>query len=153
MLDLRNARQLKTSSLDTIRGRQVYEVGDNLLAIAGSSSGDGVVSLVLIDQRTLEVVKQGDDIIAENSMLVKNGEYYYAVVSSGGKFYLGKFNAELSRQSLSDISISQYSAITATEQGILVQDEEGGIHLLESAELKDIASERKSYTTFKNEAK
>ena len=153
MLDLRNARQLKTSSLDTIKGRRVYEVGDNLMAIAGSSTGNGVVSLVLINQRTLEIAKQGDDIISEHSMLIKDGDYYYAVVSSGGKFYLGKFNSEIERQALSSMSISQYSAITATEQGILVQDEENGIHLLEKTELKDVAEERRSYTTFKNEVK
>ena len=154
MLDLRDARQIKTSSLDTIRGRRVYEVGDNLLAIAGSSSGNGIVSLVLINARTLEVVKQSSDVIAEESVLVQDENYYYAVVSSNGKYYLGKFNAELERQSLSPIAILPYSPISITEQGILVQDESSSIHLLDKTHLKDASSgEKKNFTSFRNETK
>lgn len=152
MLDLRNARQIKTSSLDTIKGRRVYEVGDNLLAIAGSSSGNGVVSLVLINARSLEVVKQSSDVIAEDSMLVKDGDYYYAIVSTSGKYYLGKFNAELERQSLSPIAVLPYSPISITEQGILVQDGSNSIHILDKTHLKDVASgEKKNFTSFRNE--
>ncbi|MGP1438437.1 MAG: P83/100 family protein [Treponema sp.] len=152
MLDLRNARQIKTSSLDTIRGRHVYEVGENLLAIAGSSSGNGIVSLVLINARSLEVVKQSSDVIAEESMLAQDGDYYYAIVSSSGKYYLGKFNAELERQSLSPIAVMPYSPISITEQGILVQDESSSIHLLDKTNLKDTAAgEKKNFTSFKNE--
>jgi len=152
MLDLRNARQIKTSSLDTIRGRRVYEVGDNLLAIAGSSSGNGIVSLVLINARSLEVVKQSSDVIAEDSMLVKDGDYYYAIVSSNGKYYLGKFNADLERQSLSPIPVMPYSPISVTEQGILVQDEGSSIHLLDKTHLKEATStEKKNFNSFKSE--
>ena len=152
MLDLRNARQIKTSSIDTIRGRHIYEVGDNLLAIAGSSSGNGIVSLVLINARSLEVVKQSSDVIADESMLLQDGDYYYAIVSSSGKYYLGKFNAELERQSLSPIAVLPYSPISVTEQGILVQDENNSIHLLDKTNLKDTAgTERKNFTSFRNE--
>ena len=150
MLDLRNARQIKTSPLDTIRGRNIYEVGDNLLAIAGSSSGNGIISLVLINSRTLEVVKQSSDVIAEESMLVKDGDYYYAIVSSSGKYYLGKFNGDLERQSLSPIAVLPYSPISVTEQGILVQDENSSIHLLNKTNLKD-GIEKKNFTSFKSE--
>ena len=150
MLDLRNARQIKTSPLDTIRGRNIYEVGDNLLAIAGSSSGNGIISLVLINSRSLEVVKQSSDVIAEESMLVKDGDYYYAIVSSSGKYYLGKFNGELERQSLSPIAVLPYSPISVTEQGILVQDENNSIHLLNKTNLKD-GIEKKNFTSFKSE--
>ena len=152
MLDLRNARQIKTSSLDTIRGRRVYEVKDNLLAIAGSSSGNGIVSLVLINARTLEVVKQSSDVIADDSVLVQDGDYYYAIVSSNGKYYLGKFNAELERQSLSPIAVLPYSPVSVTERGILVQDESNSIHLLDKTHLKDTdGGEKKNFTSFRNE--
>ena len=152
MLDLRTAKTIKTSSLKTIRGRRIYKAGDNILAIAGSSGGDSVVSLVLISMRNLEVAKQGDDVISERSVLVQNGEYYYAVLASGGKYYIGRFNEELERQALSSVSVSQYTPIIVTEQGLLVQDEANNIHLLDSNELKAITA-KKSYTSFKNEEK
>ena len=152
MLDLRNGKPIKTSSLDTIKGRHIYEVGEELLAIAGSSGGNGVVSLVLINMRTLEITKQGDDIIAEKSVLEREGEYYYAIVSSGGKYYVGKFNAKLEKQSLSDVSVAPYSPITVTDQGILAQNEAGEIYLLDKTSLKNLSgTERKSYTSFTNE--
>ena len=151
MLDLRSAKPIKTSSLDTIKGRRIYAVGDNILAIAGSADGNGVVSLVLINQRSLEVAKQGDDELSENSVLVKDGDYYYAVVSSGGKYYIGKFNEELTRQALSSVAVSRYTPITVTEQGLLVQDVSKNIYLLDKSSLKDLMEDRKSYTSFKNE--
>lgn len=151
MLDLRSAKQIKTSSLDTIKGRRIYAAGDNILAIAGSNEGNGVVSLVLISQRSLEVAKQGEDEISETSVLVKDGDYYYAIVSSGGKYYVGKFNEELTRQALSSVPVSKYTPITVTEQGLLVQDASKNIHLLDKSSLKDIVEDRKSFTSFKNE--
>ena len=111
-----------------------------------------MVSLVLISMRNLEVAKQGDDVISERSVLVQNGEYYYAVLASGGKYYIGRFNEELERQALSSVSVSQYTPIIVTEQGLLVQDEANNIHLLDSNELKVITA-KKSYTSFKNEEK
>jgi len=153
MLDLRNARSIKTSSLDTIKGRKIYKAGEHIMAIAGSSSGNGVVSLVLIDMRNLEVAKQGDDIISEKSMLIQDGDSYYAIVSNGGKFYVGRFNEELKRQSLSTVSVLPYSPIIVSEEGILVQDESKNIHLLDKKELKDVTTEERSFTSFKTNEK
>jgi len=152
MLDLRTAKTIKTSSLKTVRGRRIYKAGDNILAIAGSTGGDSVVSLVLISMRNLEVAKQGDDVISEQSVLVQDGDQYYAVLASGGKYYIGRFNEELERQALSSISVSKYTPIIVTEQGLLVQDESKNIHLLDSKDLKAISA-KNSYTTFKNEEK
>ena len=83
-------------------------------------------------------------------MLVKDGDYYYAIVSSSGKYYLGKFNGDLERQSLSPIAVLPYSPISVTEQGILVQDENSSIHLLNKTNLKD-GIEKKNFTSFKSE--
>jgi len=153
MLDLRNARTIKTSSLNTIKGRKICKAGEYIMAIAGSSGGDGVVSLVLIDMRNLEVAKQGDDEISEKSMLVQDGEFYYAIVATGGKFYVGRFNEELMRQSLSTVSISPYSPIIVSEEGLLVQDENKNIHLLDKKELKDVVNQERSFTSFRVEEK
>lgn len=153
MLDLRSARSIKTSSLDTIKGRKIYKAGEYIMAIAGSSSGNSVVSLVLIDMRNLEVAKQGDDVISEKSMLVQDGDSYYAIVATGGKFYIGRFNEELMRQSLSSVSVLSYSPIIVSEEGILVQDENKNIHLLDKKELKDVNSEERSFTSFRTNEK
>ena len=153
MLDLRNARSIKTSALDTIKGRKIYKAGDYIMAIAGSSTGNSVISLVLIDMRTLEVAKQGDDVISEQSMLVQDGDSYYAIVSNGGKFYVGRFNEELMRQSLSSVSVLPYSPILVSEEGILVQDESKNIHLLDKKDLKDVTNEERSFTSFRIEEK
>ena len=153
MLDLRNARSIKTSALDTIKGRKIYKAGDYIMAIAGSSTGNSVISLVLIDMRTLEVAKQGDDVISEQSMLVQDGDSYYAIVSNGGKFYVGRFNEELMRQSLSSVSVLPYSPILVSEEGILIQDESKNIHLLDKKDLKDVTNEERSFTSFRIEEK
>ena len=103
--------------------------------------------------RNLEVAKQGDDIISEKSVLVQDGDSYYAIVSNAGKFYVGRFNEELSRQSLSNVSVLPYSPIIISDEGLLVQDENRNIHLLDKKELKDVTGQERSFTSFKTDKK
>ncbi len=138
LLDLKTENELKTSSVATIRGRNIYAVGKNLLAIAGSESGNGVIALVLIDSKSLEIVKQSEENIAADSMLVKNGNDYYAVINNGGKYNLARYNENLELQAKSAVQVLPYTAITIGEKGLLIQDANGAIRLLKFTDLTNI---------------
>lgn len=138
LLDLKTEAELRTSSIDTIRGRTLYLAGNNLLAIAGSKSGNAVIALVLIDPRSLEIVKQSNENIAAESLLVKNGNDYYAVIDSNGTYYLGRFNEKLEIQARSAVQVLPYTPITIGDKGLLVQDSKNAIRLLRLTDLTNI---------------
>ena len=139
LVNLNDGKILKTSPLNAIRGRTLIDTGSGLIAIAGKKGGNAAIRLVLVDPATLEVTKQGSDSIAEQSMLVANGNDYYAVVESdSGKFLLGRFDKNLELKAKTAIEIKSASAITVTPKGIIVQDKTGAIKLLRATDLIDV---------------
>ena len=130
LLDLKTAKELKASAVKNIHGRYLIDTEGRLMAIAGTTEGGGVITLVLFDPITLEVVKQGADNIAEESVLVKNGDDYYAVLDNGGKYYIGRFNGDMKLQAKSSLQVQPYSPVTFVEEGIMVQTTDNSIRLI-----------------------
>jgi len=138
ILDLNTGKLIKTSPLNTIRGRSFLETPDGLMAIAGKKGGNGAIRLVLVNQETLEIAVQGTDSIAESSQLIQKGNDFYAVIEEPkGGFVLGRFDIKLEVKAKSTVAVSPATALTVTEKGILVQDAAGKMHLLRASDLVD----------------
>ena len=138
LLDLKTEEELRTSGIDTIRGRNLHIVGKNLMAIAGTKSGNAVIALVLIDAKSLEIVKQSQENIAGESVLIKNGNDYYAVIDNNGKYFIGRYNDKLELQAKSAVEVLPYTPITIGDKGLLVQDSKNNIRLLKLTDLTNI---------------
>ena len=138
LLDLKTEEELRTSGINTIRGRNLHIVGKNLMAIAGTKSGNAVIALVLIDAKSLEIVKQSQENIAGESVLVKNGNDYYAVIDNNGKYFIGRYNDKLELQAKSAVDVLPYTPITIGDKGLLVQDNKNSIRLLKLTDLTNI---------------
>ena len=138
LLDLKTEEELRTSGINTIRGRNLHIVGKNLMAIAGTKSGNAVIALVLIDAKSLEIVKQSQENIAAESVLVKNGNDYYAVIDNNGKYFIGRYNDKLELQAKSAVEVLPYTPITLGDKGLLVQDKKNAIRLLKFTDLTNI---------------
>lgn len=137
-INLVDGKILKTSPVNSIRGRTIYDTGTHLVAIAGKKSGSGAIRLVLIDPKSLEMAKQGEDPIAEQSVLVKGGNDWYAVIEGeSGNFVVGRFDQELAVKAKSAVQVNPATAIVVTPRGLLVQNKEGGIRLLRATDLVD----------------
>ena len=135
-VNLTDGSILKTSKLNTIRWRTLFDTGSGLIAIAGKKGGNAAIKLVLISPETLEVSIQGTDTIAEQSMLAQYANDFYAVIDSGsGKYVLGRFDANLDAKAKSVVNVLPYTAITVTTNGILVQNAAGKIVLLRATDL------------------
>ncbi|MBQ7613040.1 MAG: hypothetical protein IJU92_08215 [Spirochaetaceae bacterium] len=130
LLDLKTAKELKTSAVKTIHGRCLLDSKGRLMAIAGTTEGGSVITLVLFDPKSLEVIKQGDDNIASESVLVQNESDYYAVIDEGGKYYIGRFDGELKLQAKSSLQVLPYSPITIVDEGIMVQATDNTLRLI-----------------------
>ncbi|CEM62513.1 hypothetical protein DWQ65_01325 [Treponema phagedenis] len=141
MLDLKTEKQLKVSPLNTVRGRSLYEEGDSLIAIAGTTGGNGVISLVQINTKTLEIIKQSKEQIAAQSILLQKDRDYYAVVNQNGKYYLGRFNDNLELLAKSAIQVLPFTAVTVSERGIIIQDISSAMRLLKPGDLTLVIKE------------
>jgi hypothetical protein len=138
IVNLNDGKILKTSPLNAIRGRAIYDTGAGFMAIAGKKGGNAAIRLVLVDSTTLEMTKQGTDSIAEQSVLVQSANDYYAVIDQGsGKCVIGRFDKNLDAKAKSAINVLPSTAITVTQKGILVQDKSGKIKLLRATDLVD----------------
>ena len=78
----------------------------------------------------MEIVHQSNEEASENSVLVKDGNAYYAVIKDGGNWLIGKYNAELQLQMKSKIGVHEATPITLTESGLIVTDPQGVPRLL-----------------------
>ena len=137
LLDLRTEKSLKTSSLNTVRGRALIEGTDSLIAMAGSNAGNQMITLVAINPRTLEMTKQASVPVAEQSMLVPAESGCYAVIEQSGKYVLARFDENLEVKARSAVPVLPYTAIRVTEKGLLVQDTANNIRLLDAATLAE----------------
>ena len=137
LLDLKTGKSLKTSSLNTVRGRVLIEGSDSLIAIAGSKSGNQMITLVGINPRTLEMTKQASVPVAEQSLLIQADGSFYAVIEQSGKYYIARFNDNLEVQAKSTVNVLPYTAISVTEKGLLVQDTANNIRLLNTTSLAE----------------
>lgn len=137
LLDLKTGKILKTSSLNTIRGRSLIEGEDSLIAIAGAKAGNQMITLIGINPRTLEMTKQATVPVAEQSLLVQTDNGYCAVIEAAGTYHLARFNENLELAAQSSMAVLPYTAINVTEKGILVQDSKNNIRLLNAETLTE----------------
>jgi hypothetical protein len=138
IVNLNDGKTLKASPVNSIRGRTFIDTGSGLVAIAGKKGGNAAIRLVLIDSTTLEIAKQGTDSIAESSVLVKNGNDFYAVIEqASGKCVIGRFDGNMETKAKSAITVSPVTAIVASDKGLIVQDGSGAIKLLRPTDLTD----------------
>lgn len=137
LLDLRTEKSLKTSSLNTVRGRMLVEGTESLIAIAGSKGGNQMITLVSINPRTLEMTKQATVSVAEQSMLVPADNGCYAVIEQSGKYVLARFDENLEVKARSTVTVLPYTAIRLTEKGLIVQDTANNIRVLNAETLAE----------------
>ena len=133
--NIQNGEVVKNSPVAQIRNRTVYKEGDEFIAIAGENSGNGSVKLVTISPDTLEISAESENQIAEDSVLVQDGNEYYCVVEEGEKFYLAKFAGDLSLKLKSEIQVKSGTPVTVTDGGIVVTDSNGRLRLLDKKDL------------------
>ena len=138
--NIENGEVIMNSPVAQIRNRTVYKEGDNFIAIAGENSKKGAVKLVTISPDTLEISGESDNTISENSVLVKDGSDFYCVIDDSGKYYLGKFGADLSMKLKSTIQVKAGTPVTVTDGGIVVTDSNGKLRLLDKKDLSVVSN-------------
>ncbi len=139
-VDSKTGKTLRESPVTVIRGRTILsasedetnEAGtDNMfIAICGENKGNGAIKLCVLDGYKMEIQKESNEVIAENSVLVRSGEDILCVINQNGKFYLAKYNSDLKLIFTSQETVFESTPITVTSKGVVVTSESGQVLLL-----------------------
>lgn len=129
---------IKSSPVTYIRNRTMFQAGQNFVAIAGENKGNGTVKLILLSPDTMEIVKESEETVAEESVLVQDNGEYYCIIQSGNIFTLAKYDSDLNLKLKSDLSLKPATPVTVAEQYIVVTDSNGYPKVLDKSNLKAI---------------
>ena len=130
-----NGSVVQESELDVIRGRAMHETSDGFIAIAGENKGNSAVKLVIIDQNSLEITKESEEVLSDNSVLVQDGSEYLVVIKDKIMHNVAKYDANLNLIKKSPVPVSPNSPIVKTSAGYMVTDIAGQPLLLDLNEL------------------
>lgn len=130
---------IKNSPVTVIRSRTIYKGSTNFIAIAGEEGKNSTIKLVTIDPESMEINGESEVKIAPDSVLVKDGDDYYCVIDSNGKYVVGKFDENLNLKLSSPVQVMDSTPITVTESGIVVTGTDGKLKLLNLKDLTAIA--------------
>jgi len=117
--------ETRRSPLSTVNVRTVTIVGNRLLAIAGENRGNSAVRLVEIDPVSLEMIRQGENNIAQGSHLWLNGQNIFALLDENGSFFMGRFDADLRLQARSTVQVHAFASALFDGGSILTQRPDG----------------------------
>jgi hypothetical protein len=135
IIDSNNGRLMRQSALNTINIRSVNFINGRLIAIAGEARGQGAIRLVEMNTTTLEMIKQGDDDISPNSLIWENGNEFYAITSTGGNFYIARFNVELEQLARSSMTVHPFARVMITGDYLITQRADGTAAFLNAGDL------------------
>jgi len=130
-------RIVRQSPLNTVDTRTVTLMDNRIFAIAGENRGGGAIRLVEISTDTLEMQRQGDNDIAQGSLLWANGQDIFALTSSAGNLNLARFNTDLVLQSSSAINVHPHASVFYYEGVVLTQRSDGSAVLLDPRDLRE----------------
>ena len=138
LVDKKTGRTVKESPVTVIRNRVVYPAGKEYIAVAGKTGGNAAVRLVKLDEKNMEIVAQSDEILAANSVLVKDGAFYYVVIQDGKNSVAAKYDGNLKQVLKSNVAVMPATPITVTADGVMVTDTYGFAKLLKADDLQGI---------------
>ena len=138
LVDKKTGRTVKESPVTVIRNRVVYPAGKEYIAVAGKTGGNAAVRLVKLDEKNMEIVAQSDEILAANSVLVKDGAFYYVVIQDGKNYVAAKYDGNLKQVLKSNVAVMPATPITVTADGVMVTDTYGFAKLLKADDLQGI---------------
>lgn len=143
---------VKTSPVSVIRGRTLLPVNDDLasgkqgdstlkyMAVCGENTGNGAIKLCLLDSSTLEITKESEETLAEDSVLVQKGNDYYCVIKDGSNYVVAQYDKKLKLIVKSPVAVKPATPLTVTDQGIIATNASGRAVLLNLKDLTLVTS-------------
>ncbi|MBQ2601459.1 MAG: hypothetical protein II584_03600 [Treponema sp.] len=151
-IDSTTGEIIEESPVTVIRGRTIIPVTDEsgsddsaavvaYMAICGdNNTSNRAVKLCLLDAQTLELQSEGSEIVAEESVLVKDGNEYYCVIKNGDGWSIAKYDGSLRLLLKSPVKVRPDTPITVTGKGVVATTSTDKVVLLNLKDLTSITS-------------
>lgn len=134
-VNMGNGVVMKQSDVKVVKGRAVAEASGGFIAVAGENKGKSAVKLVIIDKESLEITKESEETLADNSVLLVDGSNYLVVIKDKAASYVGKYDGELNLVKKSPVPVNPDTPIVKTSEGYMVTDLLGNPLVLDPDEL------------------
>ena len=102
---------------------------------------------------TMEIIKESDETVAENSVLVQDNGEYYCIVQNGNNYTLAKYDADLNLKLKSNSKLKPATPVTVAGQYIVVTGADGTVKVLNKSDLNEIYAKGNSFNTSTADAK
>lgn len=129
---------IKSSPVTYIRNRTMFQAGENFVAIAGENKGNGTVKLVLLSPDTMEITKESNETVAEDSVLVQDSGEYYCVIKDGKNYKLAKYDSDLNLKLRSSVNVKSATPVTVATNYVIVTDSSGTVKVLNKSNLEEV---------------
>lgn len=144
-INTNNGQVIKSSPVTYIRNRTMFQTGDNFIAVAGENRGNGAVKLVLLSPDTMEIQAESNETVAENSVLIQDGNDYYCVIQDGSSWVLAKYDQNLTLKLKSPVRVKSGTPVTVASQYVIVTGSDGAVKLLNKSDLTLKGASTSSY--------
>lgn len=136
LIDIRNGSVISESALNTIRNREYHEVGNSIVAIAGTTGGQAAVRLVKMNRDTLQVTAESDVDVFPDSRVAVNGSHIYVVTEHQDSYRLARFDDSLLLRQRSDEDVLSVTNIVVADSELVLQRPDGKIIRLDAESLE-----------------
>ncbi len=145
---------LKVSPVNVVHERTIFPVSSPVIEDAkessvqtnsiyyiaicgdGSASSNNAVKLCLLDSMNMEIQKESNEMVSNDSVLVHDGNGgYYCVIKDGSSYVVAKYNKSLQLQVKSPVAVESNTPIVISDRGVVVVEASGSIVLLDSKNL------------------
>ena len=88
----------------------------------------------------MEITKESNEIVSEDSVLVRDGQDYYCIIQDGSNYVLGKYDETLKLLVKSPVPLMASSPVSVSDKAIVVTGSNGRIKLLNKSDLTEMQS-------------
>lgn len=149
----KNGQVVRKSELKQIREKSIYPVTDVtvqresgesvsfaelFLAVCGVKDKRSAIKLCLVDAGDLQIQKQSEETLSENSPLIKQGDEFYVIIAEGKNYYLAAYDKNLTLKKKSTLAINGSSPLNIYDDGVLVTDSKGNPLLLQHSNFDSV---------------
>lgn len=114
------------------------------LAVCGLNEGNSAVRLCLIDAQRLELCRQSQEVLADNTEIAASASTFYVVFQSGSQYLVGAYDKNVNLIAQSTVPVSPSSPLNIIPEGLMVTDSEGLPRLLNLTNLQEVWSTKNS---------
>jgi hypothetical protein len=126
----------RRGNINTIRSRGLLRGRSGIVVVAGEDDPPRAIRLVEIDEESLEIVGQSDRNIYRSSVVEEQDGSIYAITGEEGKWYVGRFAADLQLAARSDAEVAPQTMLLFENGSLYVQDKRGDVIIIDPKTLQ-----------------